>query len=203
MNRFQITSREIPTPEEKSLFAARRDELKRWLAPAGRTVAEPVLGLLTAMPSQSAGGVDPAMRVVTFVEDLGDLPLFAVTRACSDFRRGVVGSSKHWAPTAAEIREQAEKIAAPFWKEFTDVAEVAEFEPPHVDRIDDPASMRERVRQVADDAIRAIRGIPDVDPDQIRSEAQAALDRMISDPQPPPAMSDALRAVLARRTEAL
>ncbi len=183
------------------MFAARRGELKRWLAPAGRSVTEPVLGLLTAMPSQSAGGVDPAMRVVTFVEDLGDLPLFAVARACSDFRRGIVGS-KHWAPTAAEIREQAEKIAAPFWKELADVAEVAEFEPQQSGAIDDPKSILSRVREVADATVRDIRGVPESDPEQVRIDAQAALDRRREAVEAgviePIVMSDALRAVLAK-----
>lgn len=116
----------MPTNAERQMFESRIAELRRWLRPAGQSVAEPVLGLLTAMPSQSGNGIDHAMRLTTFVEDLGDMPFFAVDAACKDFRLGRCGDG-HWAPTAAEIRGRADHIAASYRVELADIGEVLEF----------------------------------------------------------------------------
>lgn len=182
LERFPITERDTPTKDEVGLFEHRKIELERWLAPAGQGVAGPVLSLLTAMPSQSGAGVDQAMRLETFIEDLGDLPYFAVERACKDFRLGIAGA-KHWAPTAAEIRERAHEHARQYRAELADIETVLELaaNPPRLVG----ATQSER----ADIVVQfryfsvAIGGKDAETREQQRQKAQAALDTM--DPSMP------------------
>ena len=191
LERWPITDRDVPTSSELALFDARAKELLGWLRPGGASVAEPILALLTAMPSQSGGGVDHAMRATTFVEDLGDMPLFSVVQACREFRRGTIGEG-HWAPTAAEIRRRADCHAVPYRAELAQIQEVLEFDGT-VSRAQPPQSPRERVNALFAELMVDLARDRAEAADEARQRAQAALDA-IDPTRPMPEMSDALKA---------
>jgi hypothetical protein len=200
--RYPVTEDALANADETELFAVRRSELKRCLEPASTLLAEPILGLLTAMPSQSGAGLDQAMRLGTFIEDLADMPFFAVEQACRDFRRGVVGD-KHWAPTAAELRERAEYHARAYRVELAEIDEILVFADEHRGKIPDRTAEedeRERIKGKFADLAKSFKKI---DPDAVentRAEAQAALDRMVAEGPWAPKLSERALATIREAT---
>ena len=67
--------------------------------------------LLAALARRNSAEIDNAACVKVYLHDLSDLPIDAVERACSDYRRGVIGDGV-WAPTSAQIRQAALSAAA-------------------------------------------------------------------------------------------
>ena len=201
-SRYPVTEVDLVNSTEAELFEARVAELKRCLSPAGNSLAEPILALLTAMPSQSGAGLDQAMRLATFIEDLGDLPFFSVERACRDFRTGKAGD-KHWAPTVAEIRDQAGCYVAPYRVELADLEEILEFGKEQRGQLEHAPdeNERERVKAKFSELAASFRK---VDPDAVsktRAEAQAALDRMEAEGPWAPKLSERLRVTIKPATK--
>jgi hypothetical protein len=102
----------------------REKDLTRWLAPAGEKAIVPYISsLMLSLKHQSED--EEARKVLQriWAADLADLPLFAVERACADFRQGRAGDGK-WLPTQAEVRRVALRHAETFRKERSDVLAV-------------------------------------------------------------------------------
>lgn len=74
-------------------------------------LAAAVGSLFTALRSRHVDSIEAKAAVAIFIADLSDLPIAAVERACTAFRRGDLGDAI-WAPTSAQVRQAAIKIAA-------------------------------------------------------------------------------------------
>ena len=69
------------------------------------------MGKVTSvLVSRNAAGVDAKVVAETAMEDLGDLPMWAIDKACMAYRRGEAGDG-HLAQTPAEIRRYAKNFA--------------------------------------------------------------------------------------------
>ena len=113
-----------PSDDERRGLARRDERLAGWLAPAGERAVLPSISSL--MQSLHHRGGDEESREVLqriWASDLADLPLFAVERACADFRQGRAGDGK-WLPTQAEVRRVALGHVEPFRKEHSAVRAV-------------------------------------------------------------------------------
>lgn len=99
-------------------------DLARWLSPAGEKAIVPhISSLMLSLKHENEDEAARKIRQRIWAADLADLPLFAVERACADFRQGRAGDGK-WLPTQAEVRRVALQYAETFRKERSDVRAV-------------------------------------------------------------------------------
>jgi hypothetical protein len=99
-----------------ALVEHRLRELDLALEPAhdSRAVVRTIIAMMLTMPSARGVGADPEAVAGAYVMALGDLPQWAIDDAAMRFARGQV--PKHnaaFAPSAAEIRQEAERMIAP------------------------------------------------------------------------------------------
>jgi hypothetical protein len=121
------------------------------LAPAGDRALDPhIASLMVSLRYSSEAPEDRKALMRIWAADLADLPLFAVERACTDFRQGRAGDGK-WLPTQAEVRRVAVKHAEAFRKEHTVVQSVLSARV-----VDKPRDEAERKR-IADEARAMVR----------------------------------------------
>lgn len=147
-----ISHQFAPSQDERSALAERRDELRGLLRRAdARDVAKAITGLLKAFPHSKVDVAEAAERVTAYGSELADLPLWAIEATCAAFRGGKVARESHtFAPSAAEVRIEAEKRLAPVYAEGTQIAKVLGA------RVIDAVTQEERARAVAQwDRIRA------------------------------------------------
>lgn len=119
------------------LFEDRRPPLavmerlrQRLAVVSGPTCAEApsdvAMELSRAFAVMPAHGANPALRAQVYLEELGDLPAWAIALIVRKYVRGELGNSK-FAPTIAEIREHVAKIAAPVKRERDRIEKVLDF----------------------------------------------------------------------------
>jgi hypothetical protein len=90
---------------------SRRAQLEACLAPASTEVIVVALASLGNMPGQSIPNpTEVAALAAQDVEDLADVPGWALVEAARAYRRGEVGDGK-WRPTAGQLRKEAIKRA--------------------------------------------------------------------------------------------
>lgn len=128
--KFRFRERELaPTDGERTFLRQRLDLLGQWLHRASQlTIDADIAALFAAMASgKSEKEASTLSRI--YREDLADVPGFALTKACANFRRGDVGDGK-FVPKPGEIRKEAMRIAKPFLEEQARVRAVMSAEIP-------------------------------------------------------------------------
>ena len=100
----------------------RMTELHAALEPVGdpRAIERTLIAMMLAIPSSRATGDEPKAVAAAYVMVLGDLPLWSINDSAMRFARGEV--PKHnaaFAPSAAELRQEAERVMAPLRTELT------------------------------------------------------------------------------------
>jgi hypothetical protein len=169
-------------------------DLSQWLAPSGEDAIRPhVASLVLSLKHRSEDEETSEAKQRIFAADLADLPLFAVEAACADFRQGRAGDGV-FMPTQAEVRKVALRRVQKLRDELADVRSILAAE------VVEPVRSEKSRKEIADECRRMVSeaaakaGLSQVTP----AEAQAALDRLASEPPQPPVMSDALRAALSK-----
>ena len=91
-------------------MVSRVQQIEGWLAPAGEQIAAAEVASMFAVMSVKGMGDDEAdAMMAVYVSDLADLPYFALSGACRQYRRGQLGDGK-WAPTPGEICQAARRL---------------------------------------------------------------------------------------------
>ena len=200
-----IASKGAPSESDRNWMLDRIEFLENALKPASHQgIREQVAQLYTVMLAR-AGGEDDIRTVQTiFCQDLGDLPLFAITEASIQWRRGDIGDRK-WAPTPAELRKHIVVIVLPFKKELSDLCDILSAKvlllEPRPPTAEERRAMIDRVRGVRDMAVDAMKPLyePKKEPPDVRKckaekdAAEAQLD----------AVSERLRSPVSISPEAL
>lgn len=118
---FEIAAVNAPTPELRRDLQVRASALDHWLRPAGDSALDEITAIFM-MPAKSVEAGDAKARMRLYERDLADVPLFALSKACSDFRQGRAGDG--WRPTQTDIRKQAEQHSQPFRAERLKIGNV-------------------------------------------------------------------------------
>lgn len=114
------------SPVEREMIDRRRRAIAPALAPATKSeirkvVSEMLVGFGSARETNDAAAI---ATIAQFITMLNGLPLFAIARACLRFGQGQVTADdigerqpprKDFAPSTAQLRTVAEKIARPFY----------------------------------------------------------------------------------------
>ena len=94
----------------RSEIEARVRQIEGWFAPAGRDLtAREVAAIFAVMAVKGMGDGEADAMMGVYVSDLADLPYFALSGACKQFRTGELGDGR-WAPTPGEICKAARKL---------------------------------------------------------------------------------------------
>lgn len=112
-----------PREGERQLLALRASAIDEWMRPSGRERALDEVTALFSNRGVRGSDTDIEALMTIYVEDLFDLPAFALTQACRDFRQGAVGDRK-WVPTQAEIRQIATGHLAELARERRQIANI-------------------------------------------------------------------------------
>lgn len=123
-DRRALPADRAPSERVRQALSDRRDLVNQWLRSCGEkhALAE-VTAIFGTMSMRTGSASDMRAMMVIYAKDLGDLPSFALTRACADFRQGRAGDG-HWVPTAAEIRAVAQRYVADLAKEGREITMV-------------------------------------------------------------------------------
>ena len=149
-----IAPERVPTGEVRERLEGRLAKVSAWLRPGGPVSMLDDIGMvITTMGMRGGSSGDFKTIAKIYASDLGDLPTWAVSQACKEFRQGVVGDGK-WAPTQAEIRRQAVAHMGRWQDERTKLTKVLDAKPAAVPS---SAQRRAQVVQMAKDKLRTIR----------------------------------------------
>lgn len=119
-----IALSKAPRESERQMLALRGAQIDEWMRPAGRSGAlDEVTALFSTRGVKAGADTDVQATMAIYVEDLFDLPGFALAKACKDFRQGSLGDRK-WVPTQAEIRHAAHGYLAELARERRQIANV-------------------------------------------------------------------------------
>lgn len=118
---YEIAAVDAPTQETRRDLEIRAATLDHSLRPAGDGLIDDIASILM-MPGRNADAGDVKARMRMYETDLADLPLWAVTMACADFRQGRAGDG--WRPTQAEIRKRAARHTDPLATERAQIRAV-------------------------------------------------------------------------------
>jgi len=119
--RYAIAAADTPSPDLRQSLDLRRSRIDEWLRPAGvEHAAEQYRILLGVMAHRDDDAEGARLHAATFVQDLMDVPLFALTKACSDLRRGTVGDGK-WMPEPGVVRSLAQGFVTALAKERREI----------------------------------------------------------------------------------
>lgn len=129
-------------PDIRRALEQRAAILAESLRPVGSIRAQQEIAALLGNRGVRGDADDMAAMLEIYGADLADLPLFALSKACADFRQGRVGDTK-WAPNQGEIRVEALKLVHAVAKEKREIETVLRA------RIQAPISSPERRAQVA------------------------------------------------------
>lgn len=187
--RSTIPADRSPTLEQRGYLADRATMLDVWLSSAGPDLAEiEIAAIFDCMSMRSGDETDLRMKLKIYVADLADLPRFALSAACRDFRVGIIGDGK-WVPTQGEIRRRAMFHADPSIAERGRIRRVLDAQ------IEHPVQSTAERRQAVADAIRRAHGVKI--PDRNNKP------RKFGDPEPPktPEQIEAQNAAEARLKE--
>ncbi len=121
LNRYSIEAFDAPSGSTRQALSIRRDNLDRWLQPAGMTEANKAYnGLVASMATATVDDETAVREMQGFIEATARLPLFALTAACTAFRNGVIGDGK-WMPKPGQICIEAGKRVADLAKERREI----------------------------------------------------------------------------------
>jgi len=122
--RYLIAAASAPSDALRGALDRRRQQIDRWLEPAGETEANQAYKDLTANMAVSACDAETALREHRgFVEATSKLPLFALKASCAAFRDGTIGDGK-WMPKPGQICIEAGKRVAQLAKERREIEAV-------------------------------------------------------------------------------
>jgi hypothetical protein len=93
------------------------------VAQASAEISDALSDIFSVMPSH---GSDPVRRARVYLEELADLPAWAVAQVLRRFVRGDLGEGR-FAPTIAEIRHHAARLDAQFARERERITKVLKF----------------------------------------------------------------------------
>lgn len=119
----EIPADRAPSAEIRHALQARAVVLADCLRPAGVARAQQEVAALIGLRPIRGDATDMRAVLAIYGADLADLPLFALSAACADFRQGRAGDGE-WAPTQAQIRAQALKHLQPIAKERREIETV-------------------------------------------------------------------------------
>lgn len=205
--RSTIPAGRAPTVEQRGYLAGRVTMLDAWLSSAGPDLTEiEIAALFDCMAMRSGEESDLRAKIKIYTSDLADLPRFALSSACRDFRLGIVGEGK-WVPTQGEIRRRAMHYADASIGERARIRRVLDAQVVH------PAQSDAARRKEVADAVRRAHGIktyetpkrgrkltdpaPDKTPEQIDDEAKAKARLAELQAMPVPTLSASLRHTLS------
>lgn len=156
---------------QRAYLSRHADLQDRALGAAGVEYARvEIAAMFDVMKIRSADEKTLEERIEIYAGDLASLPAFALSKACADYRQGVVGDGD-WAPTPGEIRKRGIAIMEPLAKERASIRALLAAK---------PAPERENNelrRQAAADLIRNAW--------KIKIPDRAAALRKFGDPPPP------------------
>lgn len=119
-NRFEIAAERAPTDAERLTLHGRRVELEAALEPADpRTALSAISGMFMGFANTTAGS-DPEnvlMRAEAYVDCVRDQPIWAIRKACRDWRDGRHGSEA-FAPSTAQFAPTVSAETLPFRHEL-------------------------------------------------------------------------------------
>lgn len=119
----ELPADRAPSAEIRHALQARAVALADCLRPAGVARAQQEVAALIGLRPIRGDATDLRAVLAIYGADLADLPLFALSAACADFRQGRAGDGE-WAPTQAQIRVQALKHLQPIAKERREIEAV-------------------------------------------------------------------------------
>jgi hypothetical protein len=119
-----------------------------------RATQRAIAGMMLSYPSGRASGDEAAAVVAAYVNALSDLPPWAITEAVNRFIRGhVPAANAAFAPSGAEIHQEARKVVTPLLAELRTLDRLLEGET--MQDIGRKLS-RERSTQIEDMRVRAV-----------------------------------------------
>lgn len=116
----KVTIRHALAPDSRKLLASRHAELEKWTAPGKQTkLTESISALLLGLDRRNLDGESHMVTATEWARFCGDLPWWAVERACIRFARGEVRPDElgvdhfdvGWAPNVAQLHRVASAIA--------------------------------------------------------------------------------------------
>jgi hypothetical protein len=112
------------TPEARRGMTLRAQMLADKLLPAGPEMASLAIApTVIAMIPRSGDEGEHKARMAVYINDLAELPAWALAEACARFRQGKVGDGK-FLPTPGEIAVEARWLMQPFARARHDIERV-------------------------------------------------------------------------------
>lgn len=201
VTRYGIDPANAPTDAQRRALSIRRDNLDRWLAPAGLDEANKAYANLVAvMATKNVDDATAIREMQGWVTSTAALPLFALTTACEAFRDGKIGDGE-WMPKPGQVCIEAGKRVAAYARERREIDSVLKAEirvatsvrSRKVELLAAAASFVSGHRMAAAGASRG-----GMTPEEIADAKalSAAIATGTRDPRPMPKMSPYLRASL-------
>ncbi len=208
LSRYSIAAVDAPSPSMRQALSIRRDNIDRWLEPAGLAVAgECYKKLVLSMAAPNLTDADAAREMSTFVDATSKLPRFALEGSCDAFLTGKLGDGK-WMPKPGQICIEASKRVADLAKERREIHAVltAEVKEPEANASYKAQNLAEAAALVAEGrSMEQASRTGRLTPEQITEQkiAAHAAELMIKygqpDPRPMPPLSPYLRDKLGLR----
>lgn len=198
---FRFRSRDVvPTEGERLFLRQRGEQLDVWLQPASlRVIDAELTAMFSTMAFRSGDEKDLTLVNRIYRDDLAGLPSFALSKACSRFRKAEIGDGK-FVPKQGELRKEAMRIAQPYFEERTRVEAVMSAEvPPAPVSLDERRATVERYKQTLKPVLEASRPLNEIE----RGYVEPVKPKRVASAEPeirePPRLSEAAeRAYHAR-----
>lgn len=127
-NQFEIPAERAPTDVERVTMAGRRLDLERALTPADpRSAVSAITGMMMGFGGADTGMAPEDMldRVQVYVQSVANEPIWAIRKACDDWRDGKHGSPS-FAPSTAQFAPTVRTEANPYREELRKLTAVLE-----------------------------------------------------------------------------
>ena len=143
----QLLASHAPKPDERLDLAGHANALRAYIAPGDRReIAQAIAKIFLALTPRGDDADGARARIATFVEVLSPLPVWAVSKAVSDFLTGRVGDGK-WCPTAVELYKRGAGYVASTVEQITRIDEVLRAKVVEKITVQDRAATAKAIRQ--------------------------------------------------------